>query len=1028
MLTERLNRSDVFNRFRRAWEKGESLVVSGAPGSAPAWLLARVFPASPRPLVVIAAGYRRAERLQGELAGMLGRRVALFPALEAPAGGPADPGLAAERLSIAASFLNPGGEPPVVVTAPAAWEQPLPAPAFFGRRLIRIRVGDTVELDRLLEDLLRAGYERNDPVTAPGQFARRGGIVDVFSGQDEFPVRIEFDGERVESLRRFDPLEQKSVGRADRLEAYPVFVAEEDGRLGDYLPAGCRLVAVEPPDDIRRELRAGAKDGPPSILFFSLPPPGGADLNFSIRSLEKFKYPRPDAIHPLLEAIPKWLEDGYFTTIYAYNEGERDRLREILREKGLPPQPRLELRLGELAEGFVWPEAALAAVSDSEIFSRYEIVRPRREYVGKEEVADHDRFEVGDHVVHADHGIGLYLGVKTIFSGGRRRQALVIKYAEGGRLYVPLTQSHLLTRYLGLGGRPPALDKMGGRRWPTAKARAARAVGRMAAQLLETHAWRRTLSGHRFAPDGPWQKEFEAAFIYPETPDQSRALAEIKEDMESDRPMERLLCGDVGYGKTEVAIRAAFKAVMDGRQVAMMVPTTVLAQQHYYTFAERLADYPVRVEMLSRFVSPAAQREILRDLARGRVDIVIGTSRLVQKDVRFKSLGLVIFDEEQRFGVGLKEELKRRRMLADVLTLTATPIPRTLHLSLSGARDLSTINTPPRDRLAVETRVAPYDPDTARRAIEFELERGGQVYYLHNRIRTIGAVGEKISRWFPGKRVAIGHGRMDEKELAEVMRMFSRGEIDVLVSTTIIESGLDIPNANTIIVENAERFGLADLYQLRGRVGRFKRRAWAYFLYSPWRHLPDDAHRRLRAIEEFSHLGAGFSLALRDLEIRGAGNILGREQHGHISAVGFDLYSRLLRRSVERLKGKKPPADVETRLEFDLAAELPSDYIPDDRQRIEMSRRWAAIAGEDDREEWLAELRDRFGEPPEEAAVLAAAADLRNAARGKGITGVSEEGGRYIFRRLGKLIAVVDPPPLPPAEKLRYLAEEIKKK
>ncbi|HDL64875.1 MAG TPA: transcription-repair coupling factor, partial [Proteobacteria bacterium] len=626
---------------------------------------------------------------------------------------------------------------------------------------------------------------------------------------------------------------------------------------------------------------------------------------------------------------------GYRVLIYGHNPGEIERLEEILSEKGFYPHKNLQLMMGELDQGFIWDEPRLVVLGDSEIFSRYRIPRPRRRYTATIPSLPRADYHPGDYVVHLDHGVGKFLGIRSISSEGREREMLVIGYAEGAKLYLNLTQSHLVSRYLGAGKANPKLDRLGGNRWLRVKIGAERAVKDLAGDLLELQAHRAATRGHSFPPDNAWQKEFEAAFIYQETDEQARAIIEVKEDMEASRPMDRLLCGDVGYGKTEVAIRAAFKAVMDGKQTAILVPTTVLAQQHLRTFRDRISDYPVRVEALSRLVSSKEQAKIIDDLAAGTVDIVIGTHRLLQNDIAFKSLGLVIIDEEQRFGVRHKEKLKRMKKLVDVLTLTATPIPRTLYLSLTGARDLSSITTPPQDRLAVETRVMPYNPEVVKTAVRREVDRGGQIFYLHNRVKDIETVRSKLEIRFPDLKIAVGHGQMDDKELAGAMEEFAAGTIDLLVCTTIIESGLDIPNANTIIIENAHRFGLADLYQLRGRVGRYKHRAYAYFFYPPAIYLEDGARKRLRAIEEFSHLGAGYGLALRDLEIRGAGNILGREQHGHIAAVGFDLYCRLLRESVTRLRGEEPKAPPRSTIDFDLPVTIPLDYVGTESQRME---------------------------------------------------------------------------------------------
>ncbi|HRT10694.1 MAG TPA: transcription-repair coupling factor, partial [Candidatus Paceibacterota bacterium] len=651
--------------------------------------------------------------------------------------------------------------------------------------------------------------------------------------------------------------------------------------------------------------------------------------------------------------LHRWLRQGYEVQVFFNNDGERERFQEIWLEYGLDEgpggeepagaRPALQTAIGMLSRGFLHPEARWVVVTDAEVFGRYKVQRPRRlksphaQALRSALDIDFTDLQEGDYVVHLQHGIGRYLGLRVLPAGAGTKptdralaggssgqECLVIEYAPADRsqpapkLYVPVTEAHLVSKYVGAGKARPPLNSLGGTRWAKAKAQAERAVRDVASELLSIQAARASQPGHAFAADTAWQREFEAAFIYEETPDQLQAIQETKRDMERPRPMDRLICGDVGFGKTEVGIRAAFKAVMDGRQVAVLVPTTVLAQQHFNTFRERMADYPVRIELLSRFRTRRAQQRVVRELALGAVDIVIGTHRLLQDDIAFKDLGLVIIDEEQRFGVLHKERFKQLRRLVDVLTLSATPIPRTLYLALTGARDMSTIQTPPHDRLPVETIVAQYDERLIRDAIQRELNRGGQVFFLHNRVKTIQLVAQKLAALVPQARIAVGHGQMRSDELEEVMTRFVNGEADILLSTTIIESGLDIPNANTIIIDRADRFGLSDLYQLRGRVGRYKHQAYAYLLLPRHGMLVADVRKRLSAMKQYSTLGSGFKIAMRDLEIRGAGNLLGAEQSGHITAVGFDLYCELLKKSIAALKGErvKPRVEVQVRLDF----------------------------------------------------------------------------------------------------------------
>ncbi|MCL4534625.1 MAG: transcription-repair coupling factor [Bacteroidetes bacterium] len=644
-----------------------------------------------------------------------------------------------------------------------------------------------------------------------------------------------------------------------------------------------------------------------------------------------------------------------------------------------PSAGSVTLTKGSLAEGLVLPAAGLTVLTDLELFGWS---KPRR--VTRQRPLAREAFlsdiSPGDYVVHVEHGIGLFKGLTRMNAEGRsaggpasggEREYAAIEYAEGDRLYVPTDQLDRLTRYIGIGDAPPALHRLGSGEWLRVKARAKEAARAVAQDLLNLYATREAKPGYAFGPDVQWQAELEASFPYVETPDQLRAIEEVKADMERPRPMDRLLCGDVGYGKTEVALRAAFKAVMDGKQVAVLVPTTVLAQQHYNTFRERLQPFPTRVEMLSRFCSPKEKAQVLAGLRSGAVDICIGTHRLIQKDVAFKDIGLVIIDEEQRFGVMDKERLKKLRQEVDVLTMTATPIPRTLYMSLSGVRDMSTMDTPPEDRLPIRTHVAQYDDTLVREAVLRELDRGGQVYFVHNRVRSIPATARRLGDLVPEARLAMGHGQMPEEQLEKVMLDFAADKHDMLVCSTIIESGLDIPNVNTIIVNQADHFGLAQLYQLRGRVGRGANRAYAYFLTANGKRLTDAAEKRLRAIFEASDLGSGFRIARRDLEIRGAGNLLGVEQHGQVAAVGLDLYSRLLAEAVQELRGQPVQRPPEVRLDLPLTAHLPPDYVQDDRLRLNLYQRLAAATRQEDVDALVQEMRDRFGPLPQAATNLA---------------------------------------------------------
>jgi transcription-repair coupling factor (superfamily II helicase) len=687
----------------------------------------------------------------------------------------------------------------------------------------------------------------------------------------------------------------------------------------------------------------------------------------------------------------------------------------------------LRIDLGALSSGFLYDEARLVVVTDAEVFGRYKVQRPRRLTSPHAQAArsaldiDFAELEEGDYVVHLQHGIGRYIGLQvlplgagakptegTAASANAGQECLVIEYAPGNpaqappKLYVPVTEAHLVSKYVGAGKARPPLNTLGGARWLKTRLQAERAVRDVASELLAIQAARDCQPGHAFLPDTSWQRDFESAFVFEETPDQMRAIVETKTDMERAKPMDRLICGDVGFGKTEVAIRAAFKAILDGKQVAVLVPTTVLAQQHFNTFGERMADYPVRLELLSRFRGRRAQQEVVRDLAAGAVDIVIGTHRLLQSDVAFKDLGLVVIDEEQRFGVMHKEKFKMLRKLVDVLTLSATPIPRTLYLALSGARDMSTIQTPPHDRLPVETLVVQYDERLIRDAIQRELNRGGQVFFLHNRVMTIQTMAQRLRTLLPQARIVVGHGQMHSDELEEVMTRFVNGAADVLLSTTIIESGLDIPNANTIIIDRADRFGLSDLYQLRGRVGRYKHQAYAYLLLPRHARLLTDVRKRMSALRQYSTLGSGFKIAMRDLEIRGAGNLLGAEQSGHITAIGFELYCQLLKQSIASVKGQKvkPRVQVQVHLDFlALSPGIPFNYISDARQRIEIYRKLAQATELGAVAELEKEARDRFGPPPPPLARLLQVARLKILAAERGISMIEVKDDKLMLTR-----------------------------
>jgi len=969
----------------------------------------------------------------------------------------------------------------------------------------------TAPLD-LIEWLEEQGYEPEAQVSQKGEIALRGGILDVWPITSPWPVRLEFFGDELESLRHFDPLTQISRGEivsvtlppAGELGILKKMQKAEGGMqkepalatLLDYLPRESIFILCQPEslaiqaDAYAREISAGDpfliswpgflvelnRRGFPAIGLVEDPEAGETSPQFA--SLDAFRPLGEHAPEPQIAEVQRreffhqlhrWLRQDYAVHVFCNNDGERQRFVEVWKESGLDnvgqasrrspaegkagrengdrPEACPTLHIGSLARGFIFDAARLVVVTDSEIFGRYKIQRPRRlkspHALATRSALDIDftELEEGDLVVHLQNGIGKFLGLKNLPAGSSRHastldlelsagtECLVIEYAprnpgdEPPKLYVPVTEAHLVSKYVGVGKVRPPLHTLGGLRWNKAKEQAERAVRDVAAELLQIQAVRETQAGHAFPADVPWQREFEGAFIFEETPDQIRAISETKSDMERPKPMDRLICGDVGFGKTEIAIRAAFKAVMGGRQVAVLVPTTVLAQQHFNTFRERMADYPVRIELLSRFRTHREQQRVVKDLAAGAVDIVIGTHRLIQGDIAFKELGLVVVDEEQRFGVLHKERFKRLRTLVDVLTLSATPIPRTLYLALTGARDMSTIQTPPHDRLPVETIVLQYDERVIRDAIQRELKRGGQVFFLHNRVMTIETMRSKLQTLVPNARIVVGHGQMESDELEEVMTKFVNGEADVLLSTTIIESGLDIPNANTIIIDRADRFGLSDLYQLRGRVGRYKHQAYAYLLLPRHASLLNDVRKRISAIKQYSTLGSGFKIAMRDLEIRGAGNLLGSEQSGHITAVGFELYCQLLKQSVSALKGEKvkPRVDVSLKLDFlhiglagaelpasgkTSGAHLPHNYAAEPQHRIEIYRKLAQATDKAALDGLAHELRDRFGPPPPAVELLLQMTELKILASEKSVTDIEVKEDKLMLTRHGDFITL----------------------
>ena len=859
------------------------------------------------------------------------------------------------------------------------------------RDSVSLSVGKEYDLEDLVHRLVTTGYERELMVEQRGQLSVRGGIFDIFPISSELPYRIEFFGDEIESIRRFEPETQRSVDQLQEVHILPrsekklIFdeAAGDDlfGTITDYLPERTIIVLDEPLAVQEEAERLERQFGDSRFMKPLAEVLGAAEKFLQLRiaqvgykkseALERFTLPMRsmagwrDRVDGFWEQLQEWDQGGYTVQVYCNNAGERRRLMELMEERGYTPGSGnfdLRLAIGRLREGFASVDDKLAVLSEREIFGRKYVRRTRRRFTAGAAITAFSDLKAGDYVVHLHHGIGRYLGLKRF--EGKSADFLAIQYQGGDIMYLPVSHVDMVQKYIGGDGALPKIDRIGGQSWTKTKAKVKTAVKDMTQELLKLYAARESQEGHAYSNDTHWQQEFEDSFEYDETPDQLRAIIDVKTDMQSRQPMERLLCGDVGYGKTEVALRAAFKAVMDHKQVAVLVPTTVLAEQHYNTFKERLADYPVRVEMLSRFRTPAQQKEIVHKLRDGEIDIIVGTHRLTSGDVKFKDLGLVVLDEEQRFGVKHKERLKQLKTNVDVLTMSATPIPRTMHMALMGIRDMSVINTAPNDRLPIHTCIDAFDEDLVKEAIERELAREGQVFYLHNRVQSIAKVAELVKKLVPHARVGIGHGQMPEHDLEEVMTRFIRKDIDVLVCTTIIGSGLDIPNANTIIVDRADQFGLSELYQLRGRVGRYKHRAFAYLLVPGDRALTEDAQKRLKALEEFSTLGAGFRIAMRDLEIRGAGNLLGQQQSGNIAAVGYDTYTQLIQEAVSEIKGQ--PVRSYTLPQFDVAVDgyIPEEYVPAESQKITLYKRISTLRTMDELNEMVSELTDRFGPPP----------------------------------------------------------------
>ena len=951
-------------------------------------------------------------------------------------------------------------EPVTVITTMDAFLDGIISPDEIQKNRIHITGEDTVDLTKLEQDLTALGYERESQIEAPGQFAVRGGIIDVFPLAEEMPVRIELWGDEIDSIRMFDAKSQRSIENISEITIYP---ASENcfGNNGlvsflKYFPENETLLFYDEPhrlqetaetveaeytESLKNRADAGMKEeGEEELRVFQtkdiiseMNRYSGIGLTtleskcglFKVRSVytvqAKGVNPYNNSFELLTRDLKRLKRNGYRVVLLSGSRTRAKRLAEDLRDYDLSSfyseDMQREVKPGEImaaygyaSEGYEYPMLKFVVISESDIFGRKKKKKKRKKYEGQR-IQDFAELKPGDYVVHENHGIGVYKGIEKIEVEKIVKDYMKIVYAEGGVLYIPVAQMDLIQKYAGADAKKPRLNKLGTIQWGKTKSQVKKAVQIVAKDLVELYAVRQQSEGFVYGPDTVWQKEFEEMFPFEETDDQLQAIEDTKHDMESKKIMDRLICGDVGYGKTEIAIRAAFKAVQEGKQVVCLVPTTILAQQHYNTFVQRLKEFPVRIDLLCRFRSAAEQKKTIEDTKKGFVDILVGTHRVLSKDVVFKDLGLLIIDEEQRFGVTHKEKIKKLKENIDVLTLTATPIPRTLHMSLIGIRDMSVLEEAPNERMPIQTYVMEYNDEMVREAITRELARDGQVYYVYNRVNDIADVAGRIQSLVPDANVAFAHGQMKERELEDIMYDFINGDIDVLVSTTIIETGLAIPNANTMIIQDADRFGLSQLYQLRGRVGRSNRMAYAFLLYQRDKLLKEVAEKRLSAIREFTDLGSGIKIAMRDLEIRGAGNLLGEAQSGHMEAVGYDLYCKMLNEAVRQLKGGPEAETFTTLIDLNVDAYIPEYYIKNEYQKLDIYKRIAAIESEEELEDMTEELIDRFGDIPKKVQQLLVIASLKSLAHSVYVTAIEQKGEEIRFTMYEK--AKIDPSGIP---------------
>lgn len=1027
-----LGEDQEFNKIIQAWRRGvREQLLYGLTGSHKTFIEASMIGELGTSAIIVTQQPAQAEQTFADLQAFLpGDQVFYFPIQDIMpyVVDARSQEVTARRLAVLEQ-LNSGKQCVIVAPIEALLSKLAPRDEF-AKRSIHLRTGERVNREALLAVLVDYGYERVDQVDGPGQLAVRGGIVDICPLNREDPVRLELFGDQIDTIRSFTLADQRSkhnLSEVTILPAKELPSSEVYSTIFDYA-APESLVCVEEPARLRetvlkyhKEHREWKKLLIPwdrlldtararRVAYMALLPQKimGAQVSqltgFTVKTIPTFY----KQIALLVDELKRWQEQGFQIVISATTPERAKAVQDTLREVGFTStvyssKPKnlefigIHIFTAFLSAGFELPNAHFVWLTEGDIFGKQKKKRIFRAAAGSPITHFRD-LKIGDYVVHVTHGIGKYVGVETLLVHGIHKDYFLVRYAADDKLYIPTDQVHLLQKYIGAEGESPKLHKLGGGEWNRQKAKAKASVQDLANELIQLYAERNAMEGHAFSPDTPWQKEFEDAFPYEETTDQLRAIEEIKRDMENSKPMDRLLCGDVGFGKTEVAMRAAFKAVMDGKQVAVLVPTTILAQQHYQSFTKRMQGFPVNVDMISRFRTDREQQETLRRVKAGQVDILIGTHRMIQSDLQFKNLGLLVVDEEQRFGVMQKEKLKSWQKNTDVLTLTATPIPRTLHMSLVGARDMSVLETPPEDRYPVQTYVLEYNTAVVHDAIRREMHRGGQIYFVYNRVQTIDKAMQMVRELAPEAKVVVGHGQMSEDRLEKVMVSFYEGESDILVSTSIVENGLDISNVNTLIVYDADYFGLSQLYQLRGRVGRSDRLAYAYFTYRKDKILTEVAEKRLQAIKEFTELGAGFKIAMRDLEIRGAGNLLGAEQSGQMLNVGFEMYCRLLEEAVNELKDiPDRPRMIEPTIDLPIEAYIADSYIGDGMQKIEVYQRIAHTYTDREVDELYDELIDRFGDMPDAVNNLLTVARIKNLARSLAMQSINQVKDRVML-------------------------------